>query len=166
MKTLPLAPYLQRFFTERLSAQMTASPNTIASYRDTFRLLLKHAAATLAKKPTDLKVADIDADLVGAFLADIESTRGNSACIGTASSEMVRQLTPSIRKPKYTRKVWCSAGRSLFNLRCAPIMPVVLFSIKSVRAVLQRTATSTTRILALRRRMASRERFKFQADAM
>jgi integrase/recombinase XerD len=31
MRTLPLAPYLQRFFTERLGAQMKASPNTIAS---------------------------------------------------------------------------------------------------------------------------------------
>jgi site-specific recombinase XerD len=79
MKTLTLGPYLQRFFTERLSAQMKASPNTIISYRDTFRLLLKHAAAKLEKAPTDLMVADIDAELIGAFLADIESTRGNGA---------------------------------------------------------------------------------------
>ena len=79
MKTLTLAPYLQRFFTERLGAQMKASPNTIISYRDTFRLLLKHAAAALEREPTELKVTDIDAELVGAFLADIESTRGNGA---------------------------------------------------------------------------------------
>jgi integrase/recombinase XerD len=79
MKTLTLAPYLQRFFTERLGAQMKASPNTIISYRDTFRLLLKHAAAALEREPTELKVADIDAELVGTFLADIESTRGNGA---------------------------------------------------------------------------------------
>jgi integrase/recombinase XerD len=32
---------LQRFFTERLCTQMNASPNTIAGYRDTFRLLLR-----------------------------------------------------------------------------------------------------------------------------
>ena len=79
MKTLTLGPYLQRFFTERLGAQQKASSNTIISYRDTFRLLLKHAAAKLEKAPTDLKVADIDAELVGAFLADIESIRGNGA---------------------------------------------------------------------------------------
>lgn len=79
MTTRSLAPYLQRFFTERLGAQLKASPNTISSYRDTFRLLLKFAAGRLRREPTALQVADIDADLVGAFLADIEATRGNAA---------------------------------------------------------------------------------------
>ena len=69
----------QRFFTERLGTQLKASPNTIISYRDTFRLLLKYAAAQLKKSPTHLKLADVDAELVGTFLANIESTRGNGA---------------------------------------------------------------------------------------
>jgi integrase/recombinase XerD len=38
-----LAPTLQAFFTERLIRQRQASPNTIAAYRDTFRLLLRFA---------------------------------------------------------------------------------------------------------------------------
>ena len=92
MRTAELAPYLQRFFTERLGAQMQASPNTIASYRDTFRLLLKYAAAKLARTPTDLKVADIDAELVGAFLADIESTRGNGARSRNARLSAIRSF--------------------------------------------------------------------------
>lgn len=79
MKTHPLPIYLQRFFTERLASQLQASPNTVASYRDTFRLLLTHASERLARMPTDLQVADIDAELVGHFLSDIETTRGNSA---------------------------------------------------------------------------------------
>ena len=54
-------------------------PHTVASYRDTFRLLLTHASERLARMPTDLQVADIDAELVGHFLNDIETTRGNSA---------------------------------------------------------------------------------------
>jgi integrase/recombinase XerD len=79
MTTRSLAPYLQRFFTERLGMQLKASPNTISSYRDTFRLLLKFAAGRLRREPTALQLADIDAELVGAFLADIETTRGNAA---------------------------------------------------------------------------------------
>jgi len=79
MKTHTLAPYLQRFFTERLGTQLKASPNTIISYRDTFRLLLRYAAEHLSKPPTALQIADIDAGLVGLFLADIEKARGNSA---------------------------------------------------------------------------------------
>jgi site-specific recombinase XerD len=79
MKTHSLATYLQRFFTERLATQLRASPNTVASYRDTFRLLLKHAVDHLSRAPTELQVMDINADLVGTFLNDIEKTRGNSA---------------------------------------------------------------------------------------
>ena len=35
-----LAPTLQAFFTDRLTRQKNASPHTVASYRDTLRLLL------------------------------------------------------------------------------------------------------------------------------
>jgi integrase/recombinase XerD len=79
MKIHPLATYLQRFFTERLATQLRASPNTVTSYRDTFRLLLRYAVSHLGRAPTELQVVDIDADLVGSFLNDIEKTRGNSA---------------------------------------------------------------------------------------
>jgi integrase/recombinase XerD len=79
MKAHPLAPYLQRFFAERLGNQLRASPNTVISYRDTFRLLLRYAADHIERLPTALQVVDIDADLVGSFLNDIEKRRGNSA---------------------------------------------------------------------------------------
>ncbi|MBR0986115.1 tyrosine-type recombinase/integrase [Bradyrhizobium liaoningense] len=79
MKTHPLPIYLQRFFTERLATQLSASPNTVTSYRDAFRLLLKFAADRLGRSPTELQLIDIDADLVGQFLTEIENARGNSA---------------------------------------------------------------------------------------
>lgn len=70
---------LQRFFTERLGTQMNASPNTIAGYRDTFRLLLRYAESRLGRPPTRLAVEDIDADLVTDFLVHIETERQNGA---------------------------------------------------------------------------------------
>ena len=79
MKTHPLPVYVQRFFTERLITQLAASPNTVASYRDTFRLLLKYASDHLGRAPTALQVADIDADLIAGFLSFVETTRANSA---------------------------------------------------------------------------------------
>jgi integrase/recombinase XerD len=79
MKTHPLPIYLQRFFSERLAMQLHASPNTVASYRDTFRLLLKYASDRLGRAPTALQIADIDADLVGDFLTFVETRRGNGA---------------------------------------------------------------------------------------
>jgi integrase/recombinase XerD len=74
-----LAPLLQAFFLERLSKQRQASPNTIASYRDTFRLLLRFAQKTLGKKPSDLLLADLEAPVVTAFLDSLEIERKNSA---------------------------------------------------------------------------------------
>lgn len=79
MKIYALSNYLQRFFTERLGTQMKASPNTVASYRDTFRLLLRYAADQRKKEPTALQITDIDADVVANFLTDLEKTRGNGA---------------------------------------------------------------------------------------
>jgi integrase/recombinase XerD len=79
MKNYPLPIYLQRFFTERLATQLHASPNTVASYRDTFRLLLRYAADRLKRQPTQLQIADIDADLIGGFLTFVETRRANKA---------------------------------------------------------------------------------------
>jgi integrase/recombinase XerD len=73
-----LAPLLQSYFTDRLLRQRHASPNTVASYRDTFRLLLKFVKAKTGKTPSKIRLEDLDAALIGAFLAHLESERGNS----------------------------------------------------------------------------------------
>ena len=74
----PLAPLVQRFFTERLAGQLGASANTIESCRDSFRLLLGFAEARCGKAATDMDVTDIDIDLVADFLENLETGRGNS----------------------------------------------------------------------------------------
>ena len=74
-----LAPLLQAFFTDRLMAQRQASPHTVASYRDTFRLLLGYLETRLRKVPSDLSLRDVDADLVVDFLDHLEKTRENGA---------------------------------------------------------------------------------------
>ena len=59
MKTEPsLAVLLQAYFTERLVGQRNASPHTIASHRDTFRLLLSFAQKALKKAPADLALSE------------------------------------------------------------------------------------------------------------
>ncbi len=73
-----LAPVLQAFFTDRLARQRHASPQTIAAYRDTWRLLLTFAAARTGKQPSKLGIADLDAPLIGGFLDHLEQERGNT----------------------------------------------------------------------------------------
>ena len=73
-----LAPTLQAFFTQRLITQRNASPQMIAAYRDTFRLLLTFAHDQTGKQPFQLDIDDLDAPLIGAFLTHLEQARGNS----------------------------------------------------------------------------------------
>jgi integrase/recombinase XerD len=73
-----LAPALQAFFTQRLITQRSSSPETVAAYRDTFRLLLCFAHELTGKQPFELDLDDLDAQLIGAFLAHLEQERGNS----------------------------------------------------------------------------------------
>ena len=73
-----LAPLLEAFFLDRLLRQLQASPNTIASYRDSVRLLLAFAEKHLLKAPSALLLSDIDAPFVGSFLDYLETERKNS----------------------------------------------------------------------------------------
>lgn len=79
MITATLPALVQQFFTDRLCLQMQASPNTIAAYRDTFRLFLRFASAQTGRAPTKLTLDDLNADRIGDFLAHLESERRNSA---------------------------------------------------------------------------------------
>jgi integrase/recombinase XerD len=74
-----VGPHLQRFFAEHLAMHKHASPGTVASYRDTFRLLLQFMQDTTRIAPTALPVAAIDADVILAFLNHIERDRRCSA---------------------------------------------------------------------------------------
>nr|WP_327437626.1 site-specific integrase [Sinorhizobium meliloti] len=54
------------------------SSNTIASYRDTFRLLFAFAQTRLGRSPSQLTLRDLDAPFIGAFLEDLETKRAAS----------------------------------------------------------------------------------------
>ena len=69
------APLLQSFFTGRLMQQKQASPHTICSYRDTFRLLLRFLEKKLRKPPSRLVLDEVGAPLIVAFLDELEEER-------------------------------------------------------------------------------------------
>ncbi len=79
MIAMSFASLLQTFFTDRLVRQRQASPHTIASYRDAFRLLLRFAQQRLGKDPSSLTLEDFDALFVGEFLHYVEQARRNGA---------------------------------------------------------------------------------------
>lgn len=70
---------LQRFFVEHLGHQRAVSARTIATYRDTFRLLLRFSEVRIGKAPTALALVDLDARLILSFLDHLEKDRNNGA---------------------------------------------------------------------------------------
>jgi integrase/recombinase XerD len=78
--TMPtFSSLLQGFFMHRLMQQRQASPHTIASYRDSFRLLLQFAQKRLGVAPQNLTFEQVDAPLIAAFLEDMQTSRSISA---------------------------------------------------------------------------------------
>jgi integrase/recombinase XerD len=102
-----LAPTLQAFFTDRLIRKRQASPQTIAAYRDTLRLLLAFAADRTGTAPSRLDVAAIDAPLVGAFLDHLERDRGNGVRTQNARLAAIRSLFryAALRHPEHAESV-------------------------------------------------------------
>ncbi len=98
-----LAPTLEAFFTERLIAQRRASPNTIAAYRDTFRLLLGFVQATTGTPPARLQLEGLDAPLIGAFLDHLEHHRGVAVSTRNARLAAVHSMYrfAALRHPEH-----------------------------------------------------------------
>lgn len=92
---------LQQFFLERLIQQRNASAQTVAAYRDSFRLLLQFAQRYLGKPPERLAIADLDAPLILAFLNHLESERHNAIRSRNARFAAIRSFLhfAALREP-------------------------------------------------------------------
>lgn len=73
------ASLVQEFFTDYMTQQRSLSPQTLASYRDSFVLLLRFAEQTLGKLSCAVEMADLQPKFIASFLNHLERDRGNSA---------------------------------------------------------------------------------------
>ena len=92
MTTPSFATLLQGFFTCRLMQQRQASPHTIGSYRDSFRLLLQFAQQRFGFAPQKMTLEQVDAPLITAFLDDLQTNRGISAASRNVRLTAIRSL--------------------------------------------------------------------------
>jgi integrase/recombinase XerD len=99
-----LAPTLEAFFAERLMAQKNASPHTIASYRDCLRLLLIFMHDTTGTPPAALRIDDLDAPRIAAFLDHLERDRRLTVSSRNTRLAAVRSLFrfAALRHPEHS----------------------------------------------------------------
>ncbi len=120
MNRAALGPWIRRFLMEHLVSERNLARNTQHSYRDAIRLLLTFAAAQTRKKPDELLVPDIDADLLRAFLRHIEEKRKCSISSRNQRLAAIHALAGFIaeRCPEYLD--WCAQLRTVKAKRSAP----------------------------------------------
>ena len=95
MKSTPqthFAKLVQEFFLDRLIRQRNSSPQTVAAYRDCFRLLFESTQEHRNKPTERLVLADLDAPLVLAFLDHLEKVRKNSVRSRNARLAAIRSF--------------------------------------------------------------------------
>ncbi len=72
-----LGRHLRMFLGEHLPQQRNASPRTVRAYRDALKLLLRYVSESRHRSVAELGVADLDRAAILAFLASLETARGN-----------------------------------------------------------------------------------------
>jgi integrase/recombinase XerD len=78
MKNNDIQTLIQKYFLQWLMAQRNVSPETIKSYRDTFRLYLRYTETHCGVTPAKISITQFDADHILGFLSYLDKERGNS----------------------------------------------------------------------------------------
>ena len=137
MSTPTFPILLERFFTQRLMQQRQASAHTIASYRDTFRLLLKFVQKRFARRPGRSRSKTSMRPSWSTFLDDLEKVRKITprtrnlrltaihsffryvAFEAPAHAAQIQRVL-AIPPKRFARKPWCRSSTDPKSMRCLP----------------------------------------------
>jgi integrase/recombinase XerD len=108
-----LAPWIKRFLLEYLPTDRNFARNTQHSYRDALRLFVIFASGALHRKPDELLVEDLGADLVRRFMCDIEERRRCSVATRNQRLAALRTLAAFIGERSPELLSWCAQIRSI-----------------------------------------------------
>ena len=108
-----LGPWIKRFLQEYLISVRNLSSNTRSSYRDTFCMLLPFIAHQAKIAIDELKVEDISAERVKAFLLDIEQTRHCSIRTRNQRLAAICSLAKYIGLHSPEHLQWCREIRAI-----------------------------------------------------
>ena len=102
-----IAPTLQGFFSERLVKQRRVSPRTVASYRDSLKLMFVFVQQRTGKTPAALDWADLDVEMIGAFLEHLETDRHNGPRTRNLRLTAIRSLFAyaALRHPEHAELI-------------------------------------------------------------
>jgi len=137
-----LGPWVKRFLLEYLPGERNFTRNTQQSYRDALRLLIVFAAGSLHKKPDQLLVEDIRADLLRKFMRHIEEVRKCSVSTRNQRLAAIHALATFIGERCPEHLPWSAAIRAIVFKRGAPV-PVGYLEKNEIDALLDAPSNAT-----------------------
>ena len=140
--SLPLGPLVQNFFWQRLQAQQHVSPHTVASYRDTLRLLLAFVQKQRGRTPCQQTLSDWSAPTILRFLDYLEKERGCQARTRNARLAALRAFMHYVAQQAPEALALSSQILAIPLKRCDRRL-VGPLSLPEVEAVLQATDPAT-----------------------
>jgi site-specific recombinase XerD len=138
----PFPALLRSFFQEWLAEQRNASVHTIRSYRDTWRLFLRLVAERKRKEVAEIKLADLTASEVSAFLGHAEHERKGT--IGTRNCRLaaIRSFFNFVASKEPTSIAQCTEVLAV-PIKRAPIPAPCYLEPGEVEAILTQPDRST-----------------------
>lgn len=108
-----LGPWVKRFLLEHLVSERNLSPNTQKSYRDTLCLLLPFVAQRARRRIDQLRIGDLSANYVRAFLQHLEEERKSGVATRNQRLAAIHSLGNFIamRNPEWLQ--WCGEIRDI-----------------------------------------------------
>lgn len=131
-----LAPYVRSFFEDYLACRRNVSSNTLQSYRDALKLLLRFASQRLNKSATKLRVDEFTEAVVLAFLSDLENARGNSIQTRNYRLVAIRSLFEYIASREPLLLDHCRQVTAIPRKRGAPFPEIGYLEKDQVTAIL------------------------------
>ncbi|WP_219915029.1 tyrosine-type recombinase/integrase [Pseudomonas protegens] len=125
---------LQRFLTSHLAGLRGASPNTITSYRDTFKLLIIYLRDQNGIPPEKLSLNRVNVETITGFLNWLESNRQNSVSTRNQRLAAISSF--------YT---WVQSQEPALMARCQDIMAIPIK--KGAQACVYHLTVEQTRCL-------------------
>jgi len=108
-----LGPWVRRFLLEHLVAERNLALNTQRSYRDALTLLIPFVSGQLHRSVDRLTVAEVSADLVRLFLADLEQSRECTIATRNQRLAAIHALARFVGMHSPEHIVWCGQIRSI-----------------------------------------------------
>lgn len=110
-----LSPWIRRFLLEHLVSERNLARNTQKSYRDTLQQLLPFIARTARRQIDQLRVEDVSAERIRAFLRELEEKRQCGAATRNQRLAGIHSLARFIGLQSPEHLQWCGEIRTILS---------------------------------------------------